>query len=282
MRHVPVRLLLILAAVLCPAAALAGTPVQVKVKCPVGGQEFSHTTTASYSTFGARPDGKPYGSWLFPLMMPICPVNGLVAYREFSPAELDRLADLIATPEYRDLRNTETAYYRAAWLERMLKPGSEAVAWLLLQASWEADGAPAQRAQYLRAFAEAAAATKLEPGLRQIGLQLRIANAWREIGAFERAREVMTAIDFDAPPPPGDRDFKAEMKGTRDYAARLLAVIDRRDASSEPLDMLPPGIAAQICADDEPGRVKLAGFCEAPPMAAQVAKVRKALAAQAR
>jgi len=263
-----------------PVVAAAGTPTQVKVKCPLGGQEFSHTTTASYSTFGSRPDGKPYANWLLPLMLPICPVNGLVVYRDFSEAEVARLADLIATPAYRELRNTETAYFRAAWLERTLAPGAESVAWLLLQASWEADGAPDQRARYLRDFATTAAALKVEPGLPTIGLQLRIANAWREVGEFDRARGIVQGLSFDAPA--DTRDARADLKGTRDYADRLLKVIDRRDSGSEPLDLLPPQIAAQICADDEAGRVKLAGFCEASPMAVEVAKVRRAMKAQAR
>ena len=41
-------------------AAVAGFPVTEERTCPIGGERFSFTTTASYSTWGARPDGKPF------------------------------------------------------------------------------------------------------------------------------------------------------------------------------------------------------------------------------
>eukprot|EP01041_Mallomonas_annulata_P020906 gene20906-40825_t len=119
-------------AALLAGHAVAGTPVAEKQVCPVGGERFTHQTTASYTTFGQRPDGKPYGSWVFPVTPPQCPKNGLVMYRAFAKAELARLPVLLADPVFVELRQTQTPYYRAAWLEHQLQPRSPATAWLLL------------------------------------------------------------------------------------------------------------------------------------------------------
>src|SRR5688572_24390460 len=81
--------------------ASAGFPVPQTVKCPIGGKSFNHTTTGSYSIWGYRPDGKPYGSWEFPMELPQCPGNGLVVFDEFSGDEADRLKTLVESPEYK-------------------------------------------------------------------------------------------------------------------------------------------------------------------------------------
>jgi hypothetical protein len=47
-------------------AAHAGMPYTRSMTCAVGDEKFNFTTTGSYTVFGRRPDGKPYGSWHFP------------------------------------------------------------------------------------------------------------------------------------------------------------------------------------------------------------------------
>lgn len=223
----------------------AGTPVTQTLRCPIGGARFEFTTASSYNTWGARPDGKPYGSWTFPLALPVCPGNGLVMYEEFSREQLRLLRTLIAAPEYEALRATETPHYRAQWLMRKLGAPTSKVLWTLIKASWEADGDASQRARYLREYVELA---KTDPkplngdDLDWIAAQLRAANALRELAQFDEAAARLQAVpiqslDADA----GNR------RSWLGYAQRLKAVIERREASPEPLDMIPPRVAAERC-----------------------------------
>ena len=82
----------------------AGMPVTRDMTCPIGGGAFKFTTTPSYTSFGTRPDGKPFGSWTFPLALPECPDNGLVLYKEYTPEEVARIEPLVASEAYQALR----------------------------------------------------------------------------------------------------------------------------------------------------------------------------------
>lgn len=121
--------------------ANAGIPVLQPMTCAIGGESFAFETTASYSTFSERPDGRPYGSWIFPLALPVCPGNGLVMFRPFTDDEKARLLALLARAGFKALAG-ETAYYGAWWLEKALAPGSDEAAWLLLSAVWQASDEP--------------------------------------------------------------------------------------------------------------------------------------------
>lgn len=280
MRVWPLIAMLLAAA---PATAVAGMPVKVKETCPVGGETFTYETTSSYSIFGLRPDGKPYGSWTFPLALPVCPKNGLVMYREFDKAQLARLPALITTPEYVALRPAETPYYRAAWLARALDPKSHDSAWLLLSASWEAD--PSQKARYQAEFAAAAEAAPREPAsLNWLALLLRAVNARRELGRFDEAAATLAALPRDALEPPtaapveggeAERD-EENRQGWRKFAADLQRAIARRDADSEPLDLVPVEVAASHCLGI-PGEVppREDPLCGEEAIAAKVAEFRK-------
>ena len=87
MKHIVLSVAVVLASA---GSALAATPYQADAVCPVGGEKFKYTSTGSWSTWGERPDGKPYGSWIFPSPLPECPGNKLVMYREFSPVEIEQ------------------------------------------------------------------------------------------------------------------------------------------------------------------------------------------------
>ena len=107
--------------------------------CPIGGEKFKYTSTGSYSTFGARPDGKPYGSWIFPMPIPVCPSNLLPIYAKFSAEEIARLDPLVRSAEYRAMAAVNKPYFNAAWLMEKSGAKPEAVAWMIVKASWEAD-----------------------------------------------------------------------------------------------------------------------------------------------
>jgi hypothetical protein len=237
------------------AAAQAGTPVRVQLQCPVGGERFTYVSTASMSTWGQRPDGKPYGSWTFPTPLPECPSNGLVLFKdEFTRRETSELRNLIAEPAYIAMRETDTPYYRARWLMRRLEPESTEAIWLLLQASWEAPDGSEQRSRYLREFAEEVAT--LSPSAQDwVMLQLRAANAWRELGEFDVATTILAALPTPTAVDVAEQDedawvredAAAQTEAVAQYRLLLQAVIDRRDASIEPLDMLPEMEAARRC-----------------------------------
>ena len=266
-----------------PGAAQAGMPMKVKETCAVGGERFTYITTPSYTTFGARPDGKPYGSWTFPMELPVCPKNGLVMYREFSKDELARLPALIASPEYVALRPSETPYYRAAWLARALDPKTDDHAWLLLSASWEADGEPAKKTRYQVQFVVAAEAVPARPeALEWLAMQVRAINARRELGRFDEAAEALKGLPRDAlvarPAKTSDESDRDEenRQGWRGAIAQLERAIARRDAASEPLDMIPLEVAASYCLgvpDEQPPRSD--PHCTDPALAAKVAEFRK-------
>lgn len=268
-----VRRLGVLAALLALLAgrAVAGTPVTEKQTCAVGGERFTHQTTASYTTFGQRPDGKPYGSWVFPVTPPQCPGNGLVMYRAFSKVEIGRLPALLADPVYAELRQTQTPYYRAAWLEHQLQPRSPATAWLLLNASWEAEDGSLRKARDQDEFIDSVAV--LAPGAEpreRFALSVRAANAMRELGRFDAATAAMKAL------PREGLDIDPDRAAWADFLARLDVAIARGDRSPEPLDLIPARIAAGYCLGDERAPPRGDPYCRDPAMIEPIRQLRDA------
>jgi hypothetical protein len=250
----------------------AGTPVTQTLRCPIGGARFEFTTAASYNTWGTRPDGKLYGSWTFPLPLPVCPGNGLVMYEEFSREQLRALRPLIASPEYEAMGATETPHYRAQWLMQKLGAPASKVLWTLLKASWEADGNASQRARYLREYVELAKSDPRPVGqddLDWIVEQVRAVNALRELGQFDAATAMLKTL------PVQSLDVaESKRRGWLGYVQRLQAVIERRETSAEPLDMIPPRVAAERCvAVTDFSRPELAA-CKSEAVQREIAQLR--------
>ena len=243
-----------LAVATMPAAAGAGTPTTEKMTCPIGGKSFDFATTASYTVMGTRADGKPFGSWTFPLALPECPDNGLILYKDYSAEEVAKLEPLVASEAYQALRGPASQYYRAYWLMREMGLPAESYLWALLQASWEADAQPELRARYQAELVEASAKVAPDPAsLNWIGMEGRAANALRELGRFDEALARLDAVPATALAPAagasGD-DAKAR-QGWADYYRDLRVVIARKDRGAEPLDMLPRQIALGRCVTGE-------------------------------
>lgn len=166
----------------CAGASTPGTPQ--RIRCPVGGKAFSFTGYASYSRWGALPDGQPVGSAPFPLAIPECPDNGLVVFDEFDAATVAKLTPLIASADYQQLRG-ETQRYRVQWLQAKLGGREVDVLWTLLAASWEAkNGEDAARAtRYGEEFVRRTLALPDDPtSLAVLALKARAVNALRELG----------------------------------------------------------------------------------------------------
>jgi hypothetical protein len=252
-------------------AAWAGMPVVKEMKCPLGGKKFKYETTATLSRWGTRPDGKPYGSWTFPLAFPVCPDNGLVVYAEFSPEDVEILKPQVESDTYQAMRKVDTPYYRAQWLMRAFDAPPQNVLWMLLQASWEADGNPALKTRYQREYVEQAAKyPKPDSGddWEWILTQARAVNALRELGEFDAALALLQTLPLQSldVPVPEEKisgttqsglgkyvENSAEIRDAKNrrsmigYFDKLKAVIQRRDASAEPLDMIPARVAAEHC-----------------------------------
>jgi hypothetical protein len=256
MRHLTLALVLAVAA---PAAASAAEPATEKMTCPIGGGEFDFQAMADQGSWGTRPDGKPYGSSAFPPALPECPDNGLVLYKDYDAEELARLEPLVGSEAYQALRSTETQYYRAYWLMQQMGVEPKRSLLALIRAAWEADARPELRARYLTEFAEATA--KLEPNPRDlnwIGMEATAIDALRETGRFEEALARLDKMpDIATPaaaPGPEERSPAADQDRARrnwaEYVAKLRKAIERKDASAEPLDMLPRRVALPSCLGD--------------------------------
>lgn len=249
-------------ALLAAAPAGAATPVTETMTCPIGGTSFTFATTASLTTLGERPDGKPYGSFVFPSPLPECPENGLVLYKDYDAEEVARLEPLVASEAYQALRAGDAQYYRAYWLMREMGLGPERYLWALLQASWEADGKPALRARYQAELAEQSAKVEPRPAdLGWIGMEGRAINALRELGRFDEAlarldKVPLLGLDIELPVEGDDARVSAEARarrGWRTFFTGLRAAIERRDANPEPFDMIPRRLALGRCIDQADG-----------------------------
>lgn len=288
---------LILAATLAALAfpgvgALAAPPVAARtMTCPIGGAGFQFQPVAPPVVAGERPDGRPVGGIKFPLALPECPDNGLVLYKEYDAGEVAKLEPLIASEAYRALRKDGTQYYRAYWLMREMGFPPERYLWALLQASWEADGRPELRKRYLEELVDESAKLPPRPGdLTWIGMEGRAVNALRELGRFEEALARLDKVPLaglDAPAPAGAAATPQALasarsrRGWRTFFTAIRPVIERRDLSTEPLDLLPRSVAAGHCLD-EAGKLDGTGraFCEKE--AQMVAAVRAARDKQAK
>lgn len=243
-----------------PAPAVAA-PIKVAMTCPIGGEPFEYIRAIVPPPTDQRPDGKPYGAIRTPPAIPECPDNGLVLYKDYSPAEVEKLIPVVASPEYQALRSQGTSYYRAYRLMRVLGESPDDYLWTLMQASWEADNRPELRALYLTELVEASAEVPPRPeDVEWIGMEARSANALRELGRFEEAKARLAKLplaSLDVPLPAAGAVSEAKMadirsrRGWLGYVKRLAVVIERQDKSLEPIDMIPRTIAIGLCIDKE-------------------------------
>ena len=247
--------------------------------CPVGGERFPAWQPSMYSTYGERPDGKPYGYLPFPFPVPECPGNKLIAFDRFSPEEVAKLAGIIDTAEYKRLTRIETTYYRAWWLaERLGRPAQDSLG-LLLSAIWQvtpdvsggstADRDAEQRRRYQEVFvAEVRRLPAATPAKDRFWLEARAANAARQLGRFGDAEALRKTAEASLSRLP-------EKKGWDTYLTKLKTVIARRDTGVEPLDMIPEQEADIACAFRPPSNAFDRAFCARPETAARVAEMRK-------
>ncbi|MDT9599859.1 hypothetical protein [Sphingosinicella rhizophila] len=268
------------------AAAQASPPAEpaiVEISCPIGGASFDYVRPVPEAVTGLRPDGKPYSGATYPPALPECPDNGLVLYKDYDEAEIAKLKPVIESADYQAQRGTDTAYYRAYRLMRVLGEAPDDYLWTLLQASWEADDRPELRTRYLTELVEAAAEVPARPeDLNWIGMEARTVNALRELGRFNEARARLASLplaSLDVAVPEAGKASEAEIRSARSrrnwsiYFKLLAGAIDRWDASMEPPDMIPRTVALARCADKDAARGDTwRTFCDAQASAAPAAE----------
>lgn len=229
-----------------PLPSLHGGPAPMT--CPVGGETFSAWQPGTYSTYGERPDGKPYSYLPFPFPVPECPGNKLIVFDQFTTAEVAKLTSIIATDEYKRLMGSETSYYRGYWLaNRLGRPKTQALG-LLLRAIWQVspgDMATApnepQHRRYQQAFVQEV--RSLGPAVEakdRSWIDARAANAARQLGLFAEAETLRLQAERTLSTLPDKRGWDR-------YLAKLQRVIARKDSSIEPLDMIPDREVARAC-----------------------------------
>lgn len=282
------RALFFAALMLCGTAG-ASTFTPEKKICPIGGEKFTVQSLMSISTFGAYPDGMPFGSGYFPIQLPQCPKNGMVLYRDFDAAAVKRLAPVVAGSAYQAARRTETRYYLAYLLAQALDDREQSP-WLLLSAWWEAknaDPAGPQAAAYGAAFVDLVATIPADAtSMENVALRARAANALRELGRFGAAEALRRSIVI-APKAGGKTEDAAENRaGWATILAALAAPIARADATRQPIDLMGKDWAVRRCVEvekplpGEPAPAPLSaferGYCADPALATDIAAMRAA------
>ncbi|MFC5371435.1 hypothetical protein ACFPIF_02670 [Brevundimonas faecalis] len=172
--------------------AYAGTPYPIKVECPITGETFTHTATASYSTYGMYLDGMPVGSWTFPMPVPQCPGSRFPVMKEdYSDAEKTALRALVLTPEYAAAQNEASYYLMDFVMARTGEQTPESHVWMLLQATWQVRADVAVYARYAGELAAAMDAAndqlKSDDSENWHFYQLSTANVLRQSGDFDGA-----------------------------------------------------------------------------------------------
>ncbi len=232
----------------------ASTYFEVEKVCPIDGEKFSFLELGSISQWGSLPDGMPLGSGYFPIQLAQCPKNGMVLYRDFDAPTIQRLKPVIKGEAYQALYAAEeTRYFLAYHIAREL--GDPDAPWLLLSATWEAkneEPAGARARRYGEAFVTLVQSLPFDPTrLDSIALRARASNALRELGRFEEAEALRSAIHIA--PDAGGQEQEAEenRQGWKNYLARLALPIARREQSRAPIDMIGNREAAARCLSHE-------------------------------
>jgi hypothetical protein len=169
----------------------------VEYTCPIDGQTFKAMTPISGTSFGARLDGKRIGPIAVPFPYPACPGNGFVLYRDSKKLDADYIAKakaLVATEDYRRVRDGESKHFLAAWIAERLGEDQSIVVGLLREAAWAAEGLSDKHQTYLRAATtrlRAWQASRTDHNEGWLYRQIILAELLRQAGDFNEARRVL-------------------------------------------------------------------------------------------
>lgn len=177
-----------------------GMPISVKAVCPIDGTEFEYRSTPSYTVFGRRLDGCPFGSWRFPLELPRCPQCRFPASKGLvSEADQDKARALAASPEFAAVKD-EADYYVLAWvLEKLGVGGAIGPVDRLMNACWEVGPNDARYGRYAQDLGQAmdgaGDAIREQSAESWVALQSFIANIQRQAGDWAGAVRRLDALE---------------------------------------------------------------------------------------
>jgi hypothetical protein len=221
-------------AVAWPSAA-AITYANQSYTCPIDGQVFTQSLPSSGQPQGSMLDLKPWGPVIAPFVLPVCPGNRFVLWkRNFDDAEVKRYRELVASPRWLAIRDTESDYYRIARLRQWSGDPAVDVAFTFLFATWEVDNTPDRYARYAQdalGAIDTALASLPANDPRTETLRLLTVELERRLGHFDAAADRLKAASSspDAMDPP-----------QQTVAGQQRALIAARDAGPHRMDTPPP------------------------------------------
>ena len=173
------------------AGALAqGTPVQ-RI-CPIDGKSFTYVASTVPPARETNLDMKPADS-ISPWPHPKCPENGFVIYKSnLSNAEVAKLRNFALSDAYRALAESHSTRYLEAALRKHLGESPYAVAWSLVQATWEVAAEPARYKQYAQEALATYESIKLEAlpeAKHRILKEMVSGELERRLGLFDHAKD---------------------------------------------------------------------------------------------
>lgn len=180
--------------------APAGMPVEREMTCPIDGETFTVTGTASCSMLGSRMTLRRITSCDWVTRLPVCPASGLPLYRRFGAEETGRLRAVVETEAYRALGNA-SPWLRAAHVARALPDPDPAMPFWLLVQGLGVDRGPgiADAAYRAEILARAPDAIPAFPPEMQGVLTALTAFVASHDGQAGRAREILDGLE----PEPG-------------------------------------------------------------------------------
>jgi len=131
LNHIKKSAGLICGAVFLSTSAMAGIPIEDEVTCPVGGEKFKITSTASCSTMGRMLSLQPVTSCDFVTRLPICPKNKLPMYRDFDDDEIKTIKAFMKTKAYKEALS-ESPYIRAYLLSKEIESSESQESFFLI------------------------------------------------------------------------------------------------------------------------------------------------------
>ena len=170
----------------------AAQSVPVQRLCPIDGSRFQYQPPPALTSRETYLDQRPVDPNA-PWPHAKCLGNGFVLYKSsFTEAELAKLREFVLSDRYRQLSDAHPTHYLEALLRKHLGESPYAVAWSLVQASWQASADPARYQQYA---GEALATYDSIPISALTDIRHRILKRMlsgelaRRLGQFESARE---------------------------------------------------------------------------------------------
>ena len=229
--------------------------------CPLGGEQFSQDVGYSAYPLLTLPDGSWLGDFAIGTQVPVCPGNGLVLipkydpydpdaqgqgqmdYTDYTPAELAQLPALIASEEYRALK-ADGPYTQAWWLATKLGRPAYGRFHLLQRATW-ATRDPAQRRRLVERFvAEAPALIDAAeaPPEAKLFLRMGVVNALRELGRFDAAQALLSALYQQSSALPGYEVTEVDM-----HQLPIARAIAERDEGWFAAEMIDRKMLGDLC-----------------------------------